>query len=461
MNKTPLINRIYIWSVVLETLLFFVISDRLTAGIGGNVSRILQGIVLIAIMLQYFIKPVGFWIKNIANQFYQNYLIYLGIAIIAGLVGVVSGSYESSVSLTSGQSYFANLLNSTAVRPIFEYVIAIYYFIYFIVLPCYMLKTEAALLNFFSVFRTMFIISLVVGFVDLAFAVGGINLVPRNIADWVYVGARFHGLAGEPREAFVYLFFGLAILHLEAYMKKRSLNKFLVIAIIAAAIMTQSASGLIGLAIFLGLYTIYSFTKAVNIRTIFLMIAIPTLVVTLIYVSIINSPRLTAYLESTSDLWFILESGNELPIYMLMQSPNIYPLYDLTVKARELNILPILIGSGLGSASVINNQYSPHAGDLINPHSQLVRTLFESGIVGTLFFIMSFVYPVKRLTKYIATRDRRIFMILTLLLMGCFLGHRSAAPFIYLGLFFAAFQFLLQVNKEAYTLMPANGLSGG
>jgi hypothetical protein len=148
-----------------------------------------------------------------------------------------------------------------------------------------------------------------------------------------------------------------------------------------------------------------------------------------------------------SDLWYLLESSAELPYLMLMQSPNIYPLYDLTVKAREMDIMPILIGSGLGSASVINNQYLPYAGEMINPNSQIVRALFESGIVGTFFLIMSFVYPVRQLTKHIATKIRRSFMILTLLLIGCFMGHRTAAPFIYLGIFLAAFHPLLQINR--------------
>ena len=94
------------WSVVLEPLLFFVIWDRITAGIGGNISRILQGIVIIAMMSKYFNMHVNFRIQNLASKYYLNYIIYLSITIIAGLVGAVLGSYEAPVPyFTPDQSY--------------------------------------------------------------------------------------------------------------------------------------------------------------------------------------------------------------------------------------------------------------------------------------------------------------------------------------------------------------------
>jgi len=449
MSKIPLISKVYVWSVVFEPLLFFIMWDQWTAGIGGNISRILQGLVIISLILKYFIKPSGLRIINFANPLYRNYGIYLGIAIFAGLVGGLSGAYQVSVPYsTSEQSYFASLLNSPAFRPVFEYIIAIYYFIYFVVLPRYMLKTESAVFYFFRVFKTMFIISLVVGMVNLAFAISGIRLVPRHIADWayggVYAGGRFHGLAGEPRDAFVYLFLGIAVINLEAYVKGQSLSKFWIVTVISAAVLTQSASGLIGIAVFCVLLGTYGLNYAMNVRTFPLLLAILILTPVLIYGSIISSERFLQYLKSTSDLWYLLESGGELPYLMLQQSTNIYPLYDLTVKARELNILPIIIGSGFGSSSAISNHYAPFAGQMLNPNSQLVRSLFESGVVGTFFLIMSFFYPVKQLTKYIIIKDRFIFITLTLLLIGCFMGHRNAAPFIYLGTFLAAFTPLLR-----------------
>jgi hypothetical protein len=444
--EIPLITKGYVWSVVFEPLLFFIMWDRFTTGIGGNIGRILQCLVIIALILKYSIKPSGMRIINFLNPLYLNYVIYLCISILAGLVGVLTGAYDAMPYTANEQlSYFASLLNSSAIRPLFEYFIAIYYFVYFAVLPRYMLKTEGAVFYFFSVFKTMFIISLVIGVVDLAFDVVGIHIVPRHIVDWVHVGVRFHGLAGEPRDAFVYLYLGLAVLNLEAYIKGQPLSKFLIITVISASILTQSASGLVGCAVFLVLFSAKSLIHIMNIRRLFLSLTILTLTSILMYGFIISSEHILAYLKSTSDLWYLLESGSALPHLMMIQSSNIYPLYDLTVKARELNILPVIIGSGMGSSSAITNYYTSIANasiaiELSNPNSQLVRSLFESGIVGTYFFIMSFFYPVKQFTKRFKTKDRRRFIILILLLIGCFMGHRSSAPFIYLGIAFAVFR---------------------
>lgn len=448
MNRISLISRIYVWSVIFEPLVFFVLWHRSLIGISGNVSKLLQLIVILTLLLRFLIKSSRLKIINFTYPYYYNYGIYLIIVIFAGLVGFVSGSYEVSAPQLEGSSWFSMVLTSPSVRPIFEYVIAIYYFIYFVVLPRHMLKTERALLYFFSVFRITFIISLIVGLVDLvALAVGGIELVPRHLDDWVHVSNRFHGLAGEPRQAFIYLFYGLAILHSEAYMRRQSFNKLWFIPVILAAIMTQSFSGLIGIIFFLALYMIYSLPRLINFRAFFLLFAVLIITSVSINVTIKRIPRNLAYVEAMTDLWYLLESKIDLPYLMRTQSKNIYPLYDLTVKARDLDVIPILIGSGLGSASAINNRYiiassnetGSGSSDLLNPGSQLVRLIFESGLIGTFFFITSFIYPVKKLTKNIALKNSRTFIILTLLLTGCFMSMRSAGPFIFLGVFLAQF----------------------
>ncbi|PKN70939.1 MAG: hypothetical protein CVU54_02865 [Deltaproteobacteria bacterium HGW-Deltaproteobacteria-12] len=451
MKNIPLLSRVYVWSVVFEPLLFFNIWDEWTTGIGGNISRLLQAMVIIALIFKYSMKPSqGFRIINFANPIYRNYGIYLVIAIFAGLLSALFGGYNMEMTFSSSrQSLFANLLNSPAVRPQFEYFIAIYYFIYFVVLPRYVLKTEDALHYFFLIFKTMFILSLVIGLFSLPLDYFGIRLVPCHISNWSHwAGARFHGLAGEPRHAFIYLFLGLAVFKLESYIKNQPLSKIWIVTIIAAAIFTQSASGLIGIAVFLVLLSLDRFTYPMHRGRVFLGLSLLILTPLFIYGLINSSSHLSYYLTSTSGLWDILESGGELPYFMMVQSPDIYPLYDLIVKARELDILPIIIGSGLGSASVINNHYTHLAsGQMINPNSQLVRSLFESGIIGSLFFILSFISPVKQLTSHVAIKDRFMFIMLTWLLIGCFMGIRSAAPFIYLGIFLAVFAPCCKANK--------------
>lgn len=172
------------------------------------------------------------------------------------------------------------------------------------------------------------------------------------------------------------------------------------------------------------------------------MTALIILVICFIYVSVSTSERTMLYIESASGLWDLLESGMEIPHPISVQMYNIYPIYDLTVKFRDLNLLPILIGSGLGSASVINNNYLSGSYIVSNPQSQLVRLIYEAGLIGTLFFIFSFISPVKYLTKNLPFKKQKEFILITLLLLGCFLGHRTAAGFIYLGAFISAFRVL-------------------
>lgn len=446
--KIPVLSRLYVWSVVFEPLLFFVMFDQAAFGVGANVSRILQLIVVIGLVLKFLLsaKTSDIMVPNYASPLYAYYSRYVSLVIFAGVVGVLSGAYSMTrpYDLVQSGSAFAKFLNSAELRPVFEYVITLYYFVYFTILPQYIVKTDKSVEYFFSVFKTVFIISFVVGVIDLGFASLGSYLVPRQIADWRGVGARFHGLAGEPRDAFVYLFMGLAMLYLHAYFRGQRLNKWWGFAIVTAALFTQAASGLLGIVFFLGLlslYGIYSLGRlgiwrVVQLTTVF------TLSITLLYVAASNSKRIMDYLESTSDLWSILEASKELPHQISLQYSNIYPLYDLTVKFRSLNILPILVGSGLGSASVINNFYNPAWSETNNPHMQFVRIIFESGIIGTYFFIMSFAYPVKYLTKHIPKNRQFAFILLMLLLLGCVLGHRSSASFIYLGVFIATFRVL-------------------
>lgn len=446
--KMSLLSRIFVWSIIFEPLLFFILFERTISGVTSNLGRILQIVVVIGLVLKLLSrcltsKSADVRLVNFSNPLlYINYGIYFFLAMFAGFIGLLSGAYDlpTAYEQSNDVSGFSLFLNSQAIRPVFEYVVTLYYFVYFAILPQYLLKTEISVEYFFSVFKTVFIISFVIGVIDFAFSAVGISLVPRHIADWRTVGVRFHGLAGEPRDAFVYLFLGLAILHLQAHFKGLILSKWWVVAIIAAALLTQSASGLLGIMFFLGLISLYSLGR-MSIQGFVRLFFLLTLTIAFVYVAAVNSDRIMEYLESASYLWSILETGGEIPYLMSVQMSSIYPLYDLTVKFRDFNILPIFIGSGLGSASVINNIFNATA-EMNNPTSQFVRVVFETGLIGAYFFIMSFAYPVTYLTKHLPANKRRGFILLTLLLLGCFLAHRSAASFIYLGIFIAAFRVL-------------------
>ena len=438
-----MLSRLYIWSIVFEPLLFFVFFQRSLLGIPGNFSRILQILVFIYLFLLLIIKH-KIRIINFTSSLYIVFSTYFLLLIFAGLIGLASGAYDLPAAYQQGEtlSGFSKILNSAEVRPFFEYIIVGYYIIYFAVFPKYILKTEKDIIKFFNFFKVIFTISFVIGVVDLIFSTFlYVDLVPRQIMDGINVGARYHGLAGEPRQAMVYLALGLSIFHLQHFFEGKKTNNWWIIAIIIAMLFTQSASGILGIIAFIALYIIFNLS---NFRQFLKLFFVGMLVILLLYVAIISSDRINMYIESSQDLWFILESGGELPYLMKIQLDSIYPLYDLTVKFRNFDFLPVLIGSGLGSASVVNNVYSDFVFGTSNPNSQFSRTLYEAGLIGTWLFIYAFIKPIKSLTKNFDGRDSDQFIMYMLLLVGCTFGVRSPVAFIYLGIFIATFNVLGQ-----------------
>ena len=74
---------------------------------------------------------------------------------------------------------------------------------------------------------------------------------------------------------------------------------------------------------------------------------------------------------------------------------NFFPVIHRYFELRNLNILPLFVGTGFGSASVINNIYFRTL-EINNPNADIVRCFYETGIIGTLLFLLSFIYPIKR-----------------------------------------------------------------
>ena len=120
----------------------------------------------------------------------------------------------------------------------------------------------------------------------------------------------------------------------------------------------------------------------------------------------------------------------------------------------NLNILPLLIGTGLGTSSVINNFYMMEVNMITNPNANLVRMLYDVGIVGMLFLIKAFIYPIDRLNINIELKLKLLFI--TLFIVGAYFGHRSVAPFLFLGIMIMAienkFPSLSKNNKSKYPI---------
>ena len=120
-----------------------------------------------------------------------------------------------------------------------------------------------------------------------------------------------------------------------------------------------------------------------------------------------------------------------------------------------MNILPTLFGTGIGSESVINVNMSDAPDAVLNPHSQVVRLFYSSGIIGSVIYVMAFYLPVYKISKIYKSK---VFIYLTLLILGASLGHRSVVIFIFLGAFLAIFKQLSNNQKTWGLLFPPIGL---
>jgi O-antigen ligase len=440
-DRVPGLTKLYVWSVVLEPMLFFVLFANSVTGVTGNVSRLLQAVVVFVLVARLFVRvltpqirlPRSSWRWSLDH----TYLEYVALAVVAGVIGVLSGAFDTPMPDPSGIVTYASTLNSALVRPLFEYVIAVYYFWYFVVLPRTMLRTPRQLDYLFKVFGGMFVLSFVVGVIGLSSAaLLHVEIVPRHLYDLRMVGARFHGLAGEPRHAFVFLFLGLAMLHLRAWYQGRRMWRAWTPLIIVAAMLTQSAAGFFGIAAFVAMFVAQTLRR-MSVRRILRLVTVVLVVGVLTVLAVRNLPRARMYAANLQGVWQALEQRDALPGALASQGDSVYPVYDLVLKVRDGDLLPVVIGSGLGSAAAVNSRLATEAAQAGNPNSQFVRLLYESGLVGTALFILAFARPVARLTRDLSPEVRHRFMTLMLLVLGCGLGFRSAAPFIFLGVLIA------------------------
>jgi len=441
----------------MEPFYMFILAPQGVTGIGASFSRILQFIVCAGLCFKFFSsKRDRDRIINSFSPLNNNITYYFIFAILVGFLGLYSGSY--SVNIESGtqvvsNSIIANFILSFSFRPFIEYLIAFYYFVYFVVLALFMLPNKEAIDYFFRIFGIAFLICIVLGYLDYLYmsiyyheiaasnvdmSWSGAFLLPRHLSDGHTVGFRFHGIAGEPRDAFSYLMLSLGIFALrDIWEDKKKLTLFWIILIIISAFLTESFSGILGIAFFGILILVFylpfaSSNMFTNLKMKLLLLCMYLLVATIIFISFLVFPRLSIYYQDLFQLYLILDKGLPLSdtVYRFSIN-NIYPIWHLWSEIREFNFLHFFIGNGLGSTPAIN-QYYMHSNEMINPNANIIRTLYETGVIGTLLFISVFLTPIKKM--YINSTIHSKLIIFMLLMLGMYFAHRSAIPYIFLGI---------------------------
>jgi len=443
-NSFNFLGKLYVWSIIFEPLLFFILIGQQVSGVGGNLSRLLQILVIFLLIVTTLAKrEIRIRVPNPFSYQFRWYFAYLFLLIFSALYGLLSGAFESSIVLRSFEtkniSLVSSVLNSAWIRPLFEYLILFYYFVYFVILPQYLLKSRKAIDYFFKVFFAMFFLSLFVGIIDLLLVLlVGYEWIPRHLSDFTHVGNRFHGLAGEPRDAFVYLILGICLIYLkEEWTGKFKGRIFWFLLIPLLALTTQSASGLMGLFFAFALIVVYLLPKLpikYFLPTSILLIIISTILVN----TTLNSTRLLLYIENIPGALIALQQNIELPPVIQTQIVNFYPVWIRWENLMDFNLLPLFLGTGPGTASIANGFFLPEGG-VLNPHANIIRIAFEAGAIGVLLVIAAFTRPLKYLK--LSKQGHNKVMLFMLLLLGVTFGHRSSAIYIFLGLVLLVFNY--------------------
>ena len=453
------IKKLYVWSIVLEPMTYFVLSDQSLTGVGTNVSRIIQIVVLFLFVRSAIVGGLSFRISTFTRSRYSLFVLYFCLAVMSGVIGLLTGAYSlNTVPDTHGVGAFSSFLNSSYVRPLVEYVILIYYIVYYAVFPTIFLKRKEDLKYFFRVFFFMFNLSLVVGVIGLFLASQFDVYIGRNLYELYSEGARnigprFHGFFGEPRDAFVVLGLGAAFYCLKSIILDYTERKYYYILILICAILTQSTSGLLGIVIFISLYVAF---HAFQFNHLPKMIAVAFFFGIVVYIGVSYSDRVSTALAILWEARASFAMGGNLHPQLETQAVNIYPIFWIIDNLLKLNVLPFLFGGGLGSAAIINQVYFSCAlhtfggiPGLNNPHSNMVRLLSETGIIGFIIYISACYYPIRRAAAGLSLRDRNKIVLFSLLVLSLSLAHRSVSNLIFLGVFFAAMNvFQANLNKK-------------
>lgn len=428
--KISIITKIYTLALIFEPLIYFVFSGGESSGINLSLARFLQLIILIYFILNYFnTKRKKINILENINKYILKYIIIIILGTIISLI--FFDNYKSTYQNTNITT-FKNIFRGQYFRPIIEFFIIIYYFLFYIILPKSVFISKYEIDYFFKTFKKILIFILIFGFIDFIYCllIPGEFLIGRHLSDNMYVGVRFHSFCGEPRDAFVFLIFSLVLLTLESIINKNKPSKIFFISIIIAIILTQSASGILGL--FFTIILLIFFTNNFNFKLLIYTIIFILFLITISILLINYSERLSMYYDAYKEIYFILKSNEELPYLLYIQSVNIFPIWKIFINTVNFRWIPVLFGSGIGSSSFLNNSIV-QTEDLANTNSQLVRSLYEVGLFGTYYFIKIFTsYYFK--FKEIAYINNKLFYYLFFLLIGANLSHRSTTIYIATGL---------------------------
>ena len=433
--KLKLVQKLYIWSLIFEPLLYFLkASGGLSTGIPISVSRVLQ--ILVILYMVFVSRDLNNHLKSKKTlPFFlpKYFLYYFIIALCSTIFGfIIFDSYQFD---NFDSKTIIPFFKKPITRVILDLFLFLYYYFYFIVLSRIVFNSYNTLNYFLNYFFKVLYFIIFIGYIDYFLAFFQFDLISRHIGEITDVGTRWHSILGEPRDAFVFLIYGIFMCLVNGYLNNKNYTKTIFV-LMLSIVFTQSLSGVLG--IFIGLGLIFFFFLLKKKKSAFIIFFISLIIVLLITKLFPYSNRIMLYISSFSSLIDILESGVKLPYLLAVQASNFYPLWGMYVDFINFNFYPIFFGSGISSSSFYNFNM---LGEFMNSNAQITRVVFETGLFGFLFYLLFFISPAVRLINYFTLSKRNKLLISFFLVMGCSLSHRTLIPFILYGILLAFLRF--------------------
>jgi hypothetical protein len=433
-SKPTSLSRLWSISVILEPILLFLISDPSQTGISIGLARVFQLTVLVLLFCQICLgRTIS--IRDYEIKLYLPLIALLGYILVITFVNVAIDAYQFAVLQADSLEQNIFLLGALP-RISIEFIVLFYNLIYFVILAPVFLKKRTDIRFFINLIMLALSMHFLLGWLDfLLVALGGIEFIPRHLSDFRHVGMRFHGIAGEPRDAAVFMLCLFYFFSLKNAFEERQhliVSYPMVFLISASVLVTVSATAFIAIAIGFSLIIIYSH-QTINLRRSVTVAVFLGFILSFSVFFVTKSERLDLYLSTYGDLfWSLLEDPlQELPAVILVSFNNVYPIIVIVNEVMDLNVLRTLFGSGLGGSGIVNSAiYDKYQ----NPNSQVIRLLFEYGLVGSLAYVMSIVALVKRVASSLEIDNSRIMLYSALIMLGGAFAHRSSFYLILCGL---------------------------
>ena len=440
-----LLVRLWTISVLLEPLLYFVLVDRTQIGFGGNISRLLQLLVMILIIAN-FMSGKRFRIPVYARSLYFPLLLFIFYVFITSLVGFLLGAYSGGQ--TSGEQKGLTLVfHNDTTRPVVELIILIFQFFYFVILPVVFLRTKREFDFFFKWALFLLSVHFIGGWIDFILTPLGVDVISRHLGDGRSVGLRFHGIAGEPRDAAIYMMSLFFFIATYCFYKNGSIpspKKSYTALIGVSCLATISASFFVAVFFSLLLWLAYEIRR-VSVGFAFKATMLVMVLALILGYSLSYFERLGLYVETYRDYLESLYENpyQELPFLIKVSFNNVYPIIRVLREFSDGNIFPLFFGHGLGSSGIANSLIY---GEYNNPNNQLARLIYEQGVVGVWLFVYVFLRITKRCAVGLSGVEKNRLVIAGLIMIAGVFAHRTGVWMIWLGLLIAVAAYRIRSN---------------